>query len=321
MNTDKAICNAKIEEVITGPMTYVGSEQCKVCHLEHYDSWKMTLHSRTLQDVTQNRDALITDIDPKVIRASLKKVDKNLKVPVEQIYIPKVEEIKYTIGIQWKQRFLIERKGKLYIAPIQYNAWDNTWSAYHENDWDQHSWDERCGGCHVTGLDLEKNTFTETAVGCEACHGPGSHHVALPKKAVFDKRWTIVNPSKLPAGIRTQICGACQHCVHPACAGVCPVKAITKLPMENVVINEKKCIGCRYCYQACPYKVPRFDFEKRVTRKCHLCYDRIPLLNYMKPACVEACPVEALSFGYKHDIILEAKKRIYREKNRGTFWV
>ncbi len=107
---------------------------------------------------------------------------------------------------------------------------------------------------------------------------------------------------------------ACQHCIQPACAGVCPVKAITKLPMGPVVINEKKCIGCRYCFQACPYKVPRFDFEKRVTRKCHMCYDRTPLLNYMKPACVAACPVAALHFDYKEEIILEAKRRV---QNRG----
>ena len=103
---------------------------------------------------------------------------------------------------------------------------------------------------------------------------------------------------------------ACQHCIRPACAGVCPVKAITKLPEGPVVINEKKCIGCRYCFQACPFKVPRFDFEKRVTRKCHMCYDRIPLLNYMKPACVAACPVGALHFGYKPGIIIEAKRRV-----------
>jgi predicted CXXCH cytochrome family protein len=59
------------------------------------------------------------------------------------------------------------------------------------------------------GLDLEKNTFAEARVGCEACHGPGSHHAALPKTALFDKRLTIVNPSKLSTGIRTQICGSC----------------------------------------------------------------------------------------------------------------
>lgn len=105
---------------------------------------------------------------------------------------------------------------------------------------------------------------------------------------------------------------ACQHCERPACAGVCPVTAITKHPKGPVVINESKCIGCRYCYQACPFKVPRFDFAKRVTRKCHLCYNRFPLLNYMKPACVAACPVGALAFDFRHEIIKEAKKRVDR---------
>ncbi len=106
---------------------------------------------------------------------------------------------------------------------------------------------------------------------------------------------------------------SCQHCIEPACVGVCPVTAITKLPNGAVVINEKKCIGCRYCFQACPWKVPQFDFDKRVTRKCHLCYNRT-LLNYQKPACVAACPVGALAFDYKHQIILEAHRRVERLK-------
>ncbi len=107
----------------------------------------------------------------------------------------------------------------------------------------------------------------------------------------------------------------CQHCERPACAGVCPVTAISKLPMGPVVIDENKCIGCRYCFQACPFKIPRFDFKKRVTRKCTLCYDRTPLLNYMKPACVAACPVAALSFGYKDAITREAMRRVGKNKN------
>ena len=200
---------AEMKKLVAGPKTYVGSEQCKVCHLEHYDSWKMTLHSRTLQDVTQNQDALITGIDPEVIRADLKKREKELKVPVDEIYIPKVEEVKYTQGVQWRQRYVVEKNGKLYIAPIEYSAWSHDWVNYREADWDKRPWIEKCGGCHATGVDIEKDTFTEAGVGCEACHGPASHHVALPKTAVFDKRQTIVNPSKLPAGIRTQLCGAC----------------------------------------------------------------------------------------------------------------
>ncbi len=200
---------SSVEELLSLTKTYIGSEQCKVCHLEHYDSWKMTLHSRTLQDVTVNQDALIADIDPEVIRAKLKKREKELKVPVDEIYIPKVEEIKFTQGIQWKQRYVVEKSGKLYIAPLEYDAWSHEWVNYHEADWDKRPWIEKCGGCHATGVDPEKGTFAETDVGCEACHGPASHHVALPKTAIFDKRLTILNPSKLPAGIRTQICGSC----------------------------------------------------------------------------------------------------------------
>lgn len=106
---------------------------------------------------------------------------------------------------------------------------------------------------------------------------------------------------------------ACQHCIEPACVGVCPVTAISKLRHGPVVINEKKCIGCRYCYQACPWKIPQFDFGKRVTRKCTLCFDRIPL-NYKKPACVAACPVGALAFDYRLQIVKEAHRRVSRLK-------
>ena len=56
-----------------GPKKYVGSDTCKLCHLEHYDSWKMTLHSRMLQNAQKNRDAIVAPLDEKVIRADLAK--------------------------------------------------------------------------------------------------------------------------------------------------------------------------------------------------------------------------------------------------------
>ena len=104
----------------------------------------------------------------------------------------------------------------------------------------------------------------------------------------------------------------CMHCIKPACAAVCPVTAITKNPATGaVVIDEKKCIGCRYCIQACPFNVPRFDFVNGIARKCHQCYFRIPKL---KPACVVACPVEALEFGYRDLMLKVARQRaqLYR---------
>ncbi|MCJ7594666.1 MAG: hypothetical protein MUO52_07860 [Desulfobacterales bacterium] len=201
----------KMEQVLSKPKSFVGSDTCKFCHLEHYDSWRNTLHSRTMQDVTENRDALIVEINPEVIRADLKAIENTLKVPADEIYIPKEEEVKYTLGMQWKQMFLVEKSGSLYVAPIQYNARSEEWVTYHEEDWDKRPWDRYCGGCHAMGVDLEKKTFSEPRVGCEACHGPGSHHAALPEKAVLDKRSTIINPSHLPVAFRTQICGSCHN--------------------------------------------------------------------------------------------------------------
>jgi hypothetical protein len=193
------------------PQTYVGSDTCKNCHLEHFDSWKMTLHSRMLQDAQKNRDAIVVEIDEKRIREDLTKIAANLKVPPDQIYVPKLDDIKYTIGSQWKQRYLVEKEGTLYIAPVQYNLDTHRWVNYHEADWDKRPWILGCGGCHATGVNLEKKTFNEPGTGCEACHGKGSWHAALPKTAVFEKRQTIVNPAKLTAGVAVQICGSCHN--------------------------------------------------------------------------------------------------------------
>ena len=200
-----------MDAILTQPKAYVGSDTCKQCHLEHYDSWKMTLHSRMLQDAKANKDAIIVPIDEKRIREDLAKLEDKLKVPSAEIYVPKEDEILYTIGSQWKQRYLVKKEGVLYISPIQYNADTHRWVNYHEKDWDKRPWLLKCGGCHSTGADLEKQTFKETGVACEACHGQGSWHAALPKTAVFEKRETIVNPAKLTMGVAVQICGSCHN--------------------------------------------------------------------------------------------------------------
>ena len=72
---------------------------------------------------------------------------------------------------------------------------------YNEATWDKNPWLLKCGGCHATGVDLESRNSSRPAVGCEACHGKGSWHAALPKTAVFEKRQTIVNPAKLTSGV------------------------------------------------------------------------------------------------------------------------
>ena len=125
------------KKLLAEPNSYVGSEVCRTCHLEHYDAWQRTLHSRMLQDVRANRDAFITEIDPDAIRADLAKIQDKLKVPLDEVYIPAVDDIHYTIGSQWKQRYLVEKDDTLYIAPVQFNAETGRWVNYHDHDWDE----------------------------------------------------------------------------------------------------------------------------------------------------------------------------------------
>ena len=88
---------------------------------------------------------------------------------------------------------------------------------------------------------------------------------------------------------------ACNHCENPVCVQVCPTTAMTKRDDGTVYVNEKKCVGCRYCEWACPYSAPQFNAETGHMQKCDLCYDyREEGLN---PACVSACPSRALDWG------------------------
>ena len=74
----------------------------------------------------------------------------------------------------------MEKEGTLFISPVQYNSDTHKFVNYHEADWDKRPWLLKCGGCHTTEVNLEKQTFSEPAVGCEACHGRGSWHFASP---------------------------------------------------------------------------------------------------------------------------------------------
>jgi predicted CXXCH cytochrome family protein len=200
---------ADVQTIMAQPKNFVGSDTCRGCHLEHYDSWKMTLHSRMLIDVRENPNAIMAELNPERIRADLEKIKDKLKVPVQEVYIPSRDEILYVIGTQWKQRYVVRKGNTYHVAPIQYNIATKRWVNYYEDAWEKRDWLVRCGGCHATGVDLPSYTFNEPSIGCEACHGPGSRHAALPRGAVFERREAIVNPAKMTAGIAVQICGSC----------------------------------------------------------------------------------------------------------------
>lgn len=80
----------------------------------------------------------------------------------------------------------------------------------------------------------------------------------------------------------------CNHCAHSPCVQVCPVGATFETKDGLVLVDEKYCIGCRYCVQACPYGCRYINPRTQTVDKCTLCYHRIT--KGLQPACCEVCP-------------------------------
>lgn len=104
---------------------------------------------------------------------------------------------------------------------------------------------------------------------------------------------------------------SCMHCADPSCVSACPVSAMTKNPVNGIVeYNPAKCIGCRYCVAACPFGIPKYQYDSPTGRigKCELCRHRHKDGHYS--ACAEVCPTGATLFGRTADLLAEAKRRL-----------
>jgi formate dehydrogenase iron-sulfur subunit len=149
-------------------------------------------------------------------------------------------------------------------------------------------------------------------VGCGACYEACKEQNHLPqtsddplKDSLSDKTYSIVE-QRGDYFVRRM----CQHCEDPTCVSVCPVGAFTKTDFGAVLYDESKCLGCRYCMQACPFQIPRYEWGslKPRVQKCIMCYDRVKEGNL--PACAEACPTGATLFGDRDEMIEIAKQRL-----------
>lgn len=110
---------------------------------------------------------------------------------------------------------------------------------------------------------------------------------------------------------------SCLHCIDPSCVSACPVNAMTKDEKTGIVgYSKDACIGCRYCVAACPFGVPRFQYDTATPQiqKCQLCKHR--LAEGKIPACAEVCPTGATFFGKRQDLLAEAKRRLTLEPGK-----
>jgi len=136
---------------------------------------------------------------------------------------------------------------------------------------------------------------------------PGSSALTVINQYENDKQ--INNP----INVKVQ----CMHCDHPACVSACIVGAFTKKENGSVVWDTDKCIGCRYCMVACPFQIPSFDYDKALDpeiRKCDFCIERTKEGNL--PACVNICPVEAMTYGPRSELIKIAREKIKKYPDR-----
>lgn len=126
------------------------------------------------------------------------------------------------------------------------------------------------------------------------------------------RRWSTI--VEQPAGhyVRKQ----CRHCLEPACVSVCPVGAMQKTPEGPVIYDGSRCMGCRYCMMACPFGIPRYQWDSLapLVSKCNLCYER--LQAGQPPACVAACPQQTMTFGDRAELLAEAHRRLAAEPEK-----
>lgn len=137
----------------------------------------------------------------------------------------------------------------------------------------------------------------------------------------FDQ-WTVVNPEtgRNADGIEVSrnIKSQCMQCLEPTCVSVCLVGALTKSELGPILYDADRCIGCRYCIMACPFDIPKFEWNggmSPVIGKCQMCTHQ-RLAEGLIPACVESCPTGALKFGQRDTLLFEARARIKSRPDR-----
>ncbi len=178
-------------------------------------------------------------------------------------------------------------------------------------------------------IDTNKCAEKEGCTACiEACHSehnvPDIDDPAEEVKWLFKQALENVFPARVnadtPQSVRKRpVLVTCNHCEHPPCTAVCPTGATWKSSDGPVMMDQHRCIGCRYCVVACPYGARSFNFRdprphiagtnpdyptrtKGTVEKCTMCTHR--LAKGLLPSCVEACQATgpaAILFGDLND--------------------
>lgn len=212
--------------------TYVGSRECAECHQEKHAGWLSTLHPYKVQEASH--ETIVGDFWKNNTFEHSDGVTITMKEVNDRFFMNTVNqdgqyqdfEIIYTLGGEWKQRYMtVMADGAIHPLPIQFNIATQAWGNWNNAAPDARNfWMKRhrifqtgCGDCHVTGMDIGydertdtfNTTWVDSGIACESCHGPGSNHIeAAPGYEIQ----TIVNPARLAhRDAQSAICGRCHN--------------------------------------------------------------------------------------------------------------
>ena len=171
-------------------------------------------------------------------------------------------------------------------------------------------------------------TDTTLCIGCRECERACAETHGLPVpddigdpgvfeslRATSETQRTVVNRFRTEQGdvfVKRQ----CMHCWQPACTSACLTQAMYKTREGPVIWRSSKCMGCRFCMVSCPFVIPKFEYDEwnPDIQKCDMCFERQRAGKL--PACVEACPMQAMIFAGKAKLMDLARTRIYRNPTR-----
>ncbi len=148
-------------------------------------------------------------------------------------------------------------------------------------------------------------------IGCHACTVAckSEYDVAIGVNRTWVK---YVEKGEYPNTRRLFSVMRCNHCENAPCAKICPVEALHIRDDGIVDFDNRRCIGCKSCMQACPYDSLYIDPKTHTAAKCNYCSHRIDI--GLNPACVNVCPEQAIISGDMNNPNTEIAQLLSREQ-------
>jgi Fe-S-cluster-containing dehydrogenase component/formate-dependent nitrite reductase membrane component NrfD len=147
-------------------------------------------------------------------------------------------------------------------------------------------------------------------IGCHACTVAckAEHEVPVGVNRTWVK---YIEKGTFPDTRRLFSVMRCNHCADAPCVEICPVEALFTRKDGIVDFDDRRCIGCKACTQACPYDAIYMHPDDHTSAKCNYCTHRVDI--GLEPACVNVCPEHAIISGDMDNPETEISKLLARE--------